>query len=150
MLLTVGLGAGMPVVLEFLHTGMVPRLPTALLATGLVLASSLAFVCGLVLDQVARGRKELKRLAYLSIPAIGNERMTMRHVAGAADPPAGDYDADVVILSLDRAAETAAAIQSALAQTGVSRHVFIVDQGSRPDALAHLAGIVAGREPMPR
>ena len=73
MLLTVGLGAGLPVVLEFLHTGLVPRLPTALLATGLVLASSLAFVCSLVLDQVALGRKELKRLAYLSIPAIGNE-----------------------------------------------------------------------------
>jgi Glycosyl transferase family 2 len=73
-LLVVGLAAGLPVVLEFLHTGLVPRLPTALLATGLVLASSLAFVCGLVLDQVARGRKELKRLAYLSIPAIGNER----------------------------------------------------------------------------
>jgi hypothetical protein len=71
VLMTVGLGLGMPVVLQFLHTGMVPRLPTALLATGLVLASSLSFVCGLVLDQVARGRKELKRLAYLSIPAIG-------------------------------------------------------------------------------
>ena len=52
--------------------GLVPRLPTALLATGLVLASSLSFVCGLVLEQVARGRQELKRLAYLSIPAIGN------------------------------------------------------------------------------
>ena len=73
VLLTTGLAAGLPVVLEFLHTGLVPRLPTALLATGLVLASSLAFICGLVLDQVALGRKELKRLAYLSIPAIGNE-----------------------------------------------------------------------------
>ncbi len=72
-LLLAGLGAGLPVILEFLHTGLVPRQPTALLATGLVLAASLAFVCGLVLDQVARGRKELKRLAYLSIPAIGNE-----------------------------------------------------------------------------
>ena len=71
--------------------------------------------------------------------------MTMRHVAGAPSAPVDDYDADVVILSLDRATETAAAIQTALAQTGVSRHVFIVDQGSRPDALAHLAGIVAGR-----
>ena len=58
-------------VLYFLHTGLVPRLPTALLATGLVLAGALSFVCGLVLEQVARGRKELKRLAYLAIPAIG-------------------------------------------------------------------------------
>jgi glycosyltransferase involved in cell wall biosynthesis len=72
MLLAIGLLLGMPVVLEFLRTGMVPRLPTALLATGLVLASSLSFVCGLVLEQVARGRKELKRLAYLTIPAIGS------------------------------------------------------------------------------
>ena len=71
VLFMVGLGLGLPVVLQFLRSGMVPRLPTALLATGLVLASSLSFVCGLVLEQVARGRQELKRLAYLSIPAIG-------------------------------------------------------------------------------
>ncbi len=72
--------------------------------------------------------------------------MTMRHVAGAAGAPEGEYDADVVILSLDRATETAAAIRSALAQSGVSRHVFIVDQGSRPEALALLAGVVAERQ----
>jgi glycosyltransferase involved in cell wall biosynthesis len=66
------LGLGFPVVLDFLHTGLVPRLPTALLSTGLVLAAALSIVCGLVLEQVARGRKELKRLAYLSIPAIGS------------------------------------------------------------------------------
>ena len=71
VLLAAGLGLGVPVVLYFLRTGLVPRLPTALLATGLVLAASLSFVCGLVLEQVARGRKELKRLAYLAIPAIG-------------------------------------------------------------------------------
>jgi hypothetical protein len=73
-LLTVGLALGLPVVLQFLHSGMVPRLPTALLATGLVLASSLSFVCGFVLEQVTRGRQELKRLAYLSIPAIGSNQ----------------------------------------------------------------------------
>ena len=67
--------------------------------------------------------------------------MTARHVAGAADAPAGNYDCDVVILSLERGSETAAAIRSALAQTGVSRHVFIVDQGSRPEALAQLADV---------
>ena len=71
-LLAIALLLGMPVVLEFLRTGMVPRLPTALLSTGLALAASLSFVCGLVLEQVARGRKELKRLAYLSIPVIGS------------------------------------------------------------------------------
>lgn len=70
-LLAGGFGLGIPVVFEFLHSGVVPQLPTALLATGLVLAASLSFVCGLVLEQVARGRKELKRLAYLAIPAVG-------------------------------------------------------------------------------
>jgi GT2 family glycosyltransferase len=66
-------------------------------------------------------------------------------VAGAAGPPAGCYDVDVVILALDRAGDTAAAICSALAQTGVTRHVLVVDQGSRPENLAMLAGVVAGR-----
>lgn len=59
---------GVPVVTEFLRTGLVPRLPTAVLATGLVLVAALSFACGLVLDSVARGRKEIKRLAYLAIP----------------------------------------------------------------------------------
>jgi glycosyltransferase involved in cell wall biosynthesis len=72
VLLVAAVALGLPVVLQFLHSGLVPRMPTALLATGLVLAASLSFVCGLVLDQVARGRQELKRLAYLSIPAIGS------------------------------------------------------------------------------
>jgi glycosyltransferase involved in cell wall biosynthesis len=59
---------GVPVVTEFLRTGLVPRLPTAVLATGLMLVAALSFACGLVLDSVARGRKEIKRLAYLAIP----------------------------------------------------------------------------------
>jgi GT2 family glycosyltransferase len=71
--------------------------------------------------------------------------MNVRHIAGAPGPPDGQYDADVVILALDRVAETMAAIRSALAQTGVYRHVFIADQGSQPDNLALLAGVVSGR-----
>jgi GT2 family glycosyltransferase len=69
----------------------------------------------------------------------------MQHIAGATAPPEGDYDADVIILALDRAEETVQAIASALAQTGVRRHVFVVDQGSRPENLALLAASVAGR-----
>ncbi|MBV8397771.1 MAG: glycosyltransferase [Acetobacteraceae bacterium] len=69
-LFVLGVGVGIPVVLEFLRTGLVPRLPTAVLAMGLVLLSFLSLVCGLVLDSVARGRKEMKRLAYLAIPAV--------------------------------------------------------------------------------
>lgn len=68
------------------------------------------------------------------------------HIAGAAGPPENAYDADVVILALDRADETIAAIQSALMQTGVTRHVFCVDQGSHPDNLARVADAVFGCE----
>lgn len=71
--------------------------------------------------------------------------MKPRLVAGAAGPPLGGCDADVVILALDRPAETEAAVASALAQLGVSRHVVVVDQGSRPENLARLARTVAGR-----
>ena len=70
-LLALGTGLGLPVAAEFFRTGLVPRLPTAVLATGLELLASLSLVCGLILDSVARGRREQKLLAYLSIPALG-------------------------------------------------------------------------------
>jgi len=59
---------GTPVVTEYLKTGLVPRLPTAVLATGLMLLAFLALLAGLILDTVTRGRWEQKRMAYLSIP----------------------------------------------------------------------------------
>lgn len=68
-LLALAILLGVPVVGEFLRTGLVPRLPTAVLAMGVGMLAALAFACGLVLDSVSRGRKEIKRLAYLSIPA---------------------------------------------------------------------------------
>lgn len=58
-----------PVVATFLETGTVPRLPTAVLATGLMITAVLAMSSGLVLDTVTRGRREMKRLAYLALPA---------------------------------------------------------------------------------
>ena len=67
-LLMVAILLGVPVVAEFVRSGLVPRLPTAVLATGLVLVAALSFTCGLVLDSVSRGRKEMKRLAYLAVP----------------------------------------------------------------------------------
>ncbi len=70
ILLGFGLSLGIPVVTEFLHTGLVPRLPTALLSTGLMLLAFLSLACGLILDAVSRGRKENKRLAYLAIPPL--------------------------------------------------------------------------------
>ena len=57
-----------PVVTDYLRTGLVPRLPTAVLATGLMLLAFLALMAGLILDTVTRGRWELKRMAYLAIP----------------------------------------------------------------------------------
>lgn len=69
LLLLAALAIGAPVVMVFVETGLVPKLPSAVLATGLMLLSSLTLVCGLVLDSVERGRKEMKRLAYLAIAA---------------------------------------------------------------------------------
>jgi glycosyltransferase involved in cell wall biosynthesis len=59
---------GLPVVYEYARTGLVPRLPSAMLATGLMGLAFLALASGLILDTVTRGRWEAKRMAYLSIP----------------------------------------------------------------------------------
>ena len=57
---------GFPLFVEFRRTHLVPRLPTGVLATGMMMLSFLSLVCGLVLDSVSRARKELKRIAYLT------------------------------------------------------------------------------------
>jgi glycosyltransferase involved in cell wall biosynthesis len=67
VLATLAILLAVPVIAEFWRTGLVPRLPTAVLSMGLMLLSFLAFSCGLILESVTRGRKEIKRLAYLSI-----------------------------------------------------------------------------------
>jgi glycosyltransferase involved in cell wall biosynthesis len=71
-LLLVSVGLGVPVVIEFMETGLVPRLPTALLSTGVMLLAFLSLVAGFVLDNVTRGRREIKRLAYLALPPLEN------------------------------------------------------------------------------
>src|SRR5262249_23284583 len=71
---TASLALGVPVVAGFLATGLVGRLPTAVLATGLMLLAFLSLFCGLILDTVTRGRRELKRLLYL---AAGREEKSM-------------------------------------------------------------------------
>jgi hypothetical protein len=70
LLMALSVTLAMPVLTTFLATGLVPRLPTAVLATGLMLLSFLSFACGLILDSVSRGRKEFKRISYLTIPAL--------------------------------------------------------------------------------
>jgi glycosyltransferase involved in cell wall biosynthesis len=58
-----------PLVLTYMHTGLVPRVPTAILVTGLVIVAALCLFAGLILDTVVRGRREVRRLAYLAYPA---------------------------------------------------------------------------------
>jgi glycosyltransferase involved in cell wall biosynthesis len=58
-----------PLIVTYLNTGLVPRLPTAVLATGLIIVAVLCFFAGLILDTVTRGRREVRRLAYLAQPA---------------------------------------------------------------------------------
>jgi len=72
-LAAVAIVLAIPVVITFIETGLVPRLPTAVLSTGLMLLASLALTCGLILDNVTRGRQEMKRLFYLGIEGIRHE-----------------------------------------------------------------------------
>ncbi len=69
VLLALALVLAVPILLTYSQTGLVPRFPTAILATGITLLSALAFFSGLILDTVTRGRRELKMLAYLGCPA---------------------------------------------------------------------------------
>lgn len=63
----------LPLATEYLLTGLVPRLPTAVLVTGIMITAFLSVTCGVLLDSVARSRRELKRLHYLSIPITADE-----------------------------------------------------------------------------
>lgn len=56
-----------PIIITYLQSGLVPRFPTAVLATGLMILAFLSGFCGLILDTVTRGRQEMKRLFYLNI-----------------------------------------------------------------------------------
>lgn len=69
ILAVLSLVAGLPVVVEFIQTGLVPRFPTAILAAAVMILAFMMFSAGLVLDSVARMRFEAKRLAYLAVPA---------------------------------------------------------------------------------
>jgi hypothetical protein len=62
---------GIPLAITYAETGLVPRFPTAILITGLMVVAFLSFASGLILDTVVRGRREIRRLAYLSLPAPG-------------------------------------------------------------------------------
>ncbi len=60
-----------PLIQTYLQTGLVPRFPTAILVTGMVIVAVLCFFTGLILDTVTRGRREVRRLSYLSLQSPG-------------------------------------------------------------------------------
>lgn len=60
-----------PLAITYAETGLVPRFPTAVLVTGMMIVAALSFMTGLILDTVVRGRREVRRLHYLSFPAVG-------------------------------------------------------------------------------
>lgn len=71
LLSAVSLAIGVPVILEYMQTGLVPRFPSAILATGVMLLAGISLTSGVILDSVVRGRLEAKRGLYQSIPALG-------------------------------------------------------------------------------
>jgi len=71
LLALLALVLGIPLAITYYHTHLVPRLPTAIMATGLIILAALNVFAGLILDTVVRGRREVRRLAYLGHPAPG-------------------------------------------------------------------------------
>jgi glycosyltransferase involved in cell wall biosynthesis len=72
-LAALSLGFAIPIVIHFIEYGNVPRLPTAILSMGLMLAAYVSIAAGLILDTVTRGRREVKLLAYLEQRAPGDD-----------------------------------------------------------------------------
>jgi glycosyltransferase involved in cell wall biosynthesis len=70
----IAIGLAIPIFITYFQQGLVPRLPTAVLSTGLMLLAFLSIACGLILDTVTRGRREAKLIAYLALRAPGEER----------------------------------------------------------------------------
>jgi glycosyltransferase involved in cell wall biosynthesis len=68
LLLALAVVLSIPLIVTYVHTGLVPRVPTAILVTGITIVAVLCVFAGLILDTVTRGRREVRRLAYLSVP----------------------------------------------------------------------------------
>jgi hypothetical protein len=71
LLLLAAVLLSVPLALTYIDTGLVPRVPTAILVTGMTIVAVLCFMAGLILDTVTHGRREIRRLAYLALPAPG-------------------------------------------------------------------------------
>jgi glycosyltransferase involved in cell wall biosynthesis len=74
----IAVGIAIPVFVTYFETGAVPRLPTAVLSTGLMVVAMLSFVAALILDTVTRGRREIKLLAYLNHKSVEDRRSAQR------------------------------------------------------------------------
>jgi hypothetical protein len=77
-LAVIALTISVPLVITFAQTGLVPRFPTAILATGLMIVAFMSFMCGLILDTVVRGRREVRRLHYLALPGVADLTVPQR------------------------------------------------------------------------
>ncbi len=86
LLAVVATGLAAPVLIEYAESGLVPRLPTAILATGMMIVALLSFATGLVLNTVTRGRQEMKRMWYLSLPSLEQDLATTTTRAVGAIP----------------------------------------------------------------
>lgn len=64
----IAISISIPLLIEYVQAGLVPRFPTAILSASMMVCALLSFTCGIILDNVTRGRHEMKRLIYLSIP----------------------------------------------------------------------------------
>jgi len=82
LLVVVAVILATPIVLTYAQTGLVPRFPTAILATGLVIIAVLLAACGLILDTVTHGRREAKRLKYLEYEAPAFAHFALEAPAG--------------------------------------------------------------------
>lgn len=82
LLAVLSLALAVPIVATYAETGLVPRFPTAILSASIMLMAFLSEACGLILDTVTRGRREMKRLAYLQIPTLSSA--SARHAGRAA------------------------------------------------------------------
>jgi len=74
LLALLSVGLGYPIVIEFFETGLVPRFPTAILATGIMLLAALSLAIALILNAHSRSQLEMKRLKYLEYPLVPRRR----------------------------------------------------------------------------
>jgi glycosyltransferase involved in cell wall biosynthesis len=88
LLTALALALGIPVVNEFIDTGLVLRLPTAVLAASVQIIAFICLTAGLVLDSVCRSRREARRLVYLSLPPVPRYTDERASTADRVDAPA--------------------------------------------------------------